>query len=281
MDVEFNAQEFFDAVYVWLATFVPRIIGLFLLVIAIWVVAGWAKRLVGKSLGKTRIDVTLTKFFSNLARYAVLIVGLITCLTVFGIDITTFAAVIGAAGLAIGLALQGTLSNFSAGVMLLFFRPFKVGDVVSVGGITAAVNEISLFTTSFDTMDNRHYIVPNSEIYGSTIENITHYPKRRVEVNVGTDYSADLKQTREVLLQAAQNVEGRLEDPAPDVYLNELGGSSIDWTVRVWVENNMPTYLGVKEALTYGVKNALDEAGIGIPFPQMDVHLDGVIEQQG
>lgn len=159
--------------------------------------------------------------------------------------------------------------------MLLVFRPFKVGDVVSVAGITAKVVEIELFTTLFDTPDNRRIIVPNGQIFGSTIENITFHETRRVDVNVGTDYGADLKETRAVLERVAANVEGGLDDPAPQIYLTELAGSSINWAVRVWAQT--PDYWAVRERITDEIKDALDDAEIGIPFPQMDVHLDGIL----
>ncbi len=239
------------------------------------IVAGWVKNLVSTTLTKAKLDVTLAKFFSNLARYAVLIMGILGILEKFGFETTSFAAIIGAAGLAVGLAFQGTLSNFSAGVMLLVFRPFKVGDVVSVAGITGAVVEIDLFVVHFDTPDNRRIILPNSSIVGSTIENITFHGTRRVEVNVGTDYSDDLSQVSDVLVAAANSVKTRLQEPAPDAYLLDLGDSCINWVVRVWVNNNMDDYLAARQELTYNVKNALDAANLNIPYPQMDVHVDG------
>jgi small conductance mechanosensitive channel len=158
--------------------------------------------------------------------------------------------------------------------MLLIFRPFRVGDVVSVAGITGKVVEIDLFTTQFDTPDNRRLVVPNGAIFGSTIENVTFHPTRRVDVDVGTDYGADLRATRTVLEEVATATEGVLEEPAPQVYLKSLGASSIDWAVRVWTETS--EYWAVRERITQRVKEALDAAEIGIPFPQMDIHVDGV-----
>ncbi|MDY7096273.1 MAG: mechanosensitive ion channel family protein, partial [Acidobacteriota bacterium] len=139
-------------------------------------------------------------------------------------------------------------------------------------GITGKVEEISLFTSIIDTPDNRRFIVPNSEVFDNVIENKTYHPTRRVDISVGTDYSADLDHTREVLMAAAEAVPGRLEDPSPQVVLQELGGSSIDWSVRVW--STTADFWTVREATVRQVKVALDEAGIGIPFPQMDVHMD-------
>ena len=255
----------------WVMDFVVPGIGAFVMLIAAFVVAGWTKRLTFKALQKANVEITLTKFFANFARYVVLIVAVVAILGYFGIETASFAAVLAAAGFAIGLAFQGTLSNFSAGVMLLVFRPFKVGDVVSVNGVTGAVEEIELFTTQMNTVDNRRLIIPNGSIFGSTIENITFHDKRRVDVSVGTDYGADLKKTRQVIEDAARSVNGKLENEGVEAYLVGLGGSSIDWEARVWCKPE--DYFVIKDALTEAVKVKLDEAGIGIPFPQMDVHM--------
>ncbi|MEM6336918.1 MAG: mechanosensitive ion channel domain-containing protein, partial [Bacteroidota bacterium] len=236
-----------------------------------WIVAGWAGRLVSKNVAK-RIDPTLAGFFGNLTKYTILTLAILAALGVFGVDVTTFAAILAGAGLAIGLALQGTLSNFSAGVMLLAFRPFKVGDFVKVDGQAGVVHEIGLFSTELDTVDNRRVIVPNGNIFGATIENVTYHPIRRVDVNVGTDYSADLKRVRAVLEQAAASVSNQLEDRVPQVFLSDLGDSSINWQVRIWCPTGK--YWDVWQETTHTIKRALDDAGIGIPFPQMDVHLD-------
>lgn len=245
-----------------------------LLIITVWV-ARWGRRMTTRSLDRGGMDPMLTKFTANLVRYGILVLGGLTVLSVFGISVASFAAILAAAAFALGLALQGTLGNFSAGAMLLVFRPFELGDVVSVAGITGKVVEIDLFTTQVDTFDNRRMIIPNGSVFGSTIENITHHPTRRVDVDVGTDYGADLRETRAVLDRVAANTEGVLEEPAPQVYLKQLGGSSIDWAVRVWAETS--DYWAVRERVTHSIKIALDDAGIGIPFPQMDVHLDGTV----
>lgn len=255
-----------------LQDFLMKVMGVIVLLFVAWVAATWLGRLARKAMLKARLDETLTKFFSKFIRWAVLILALLACLGVFGVETTSFAAVIGAAGLAIGLAFQGTLGNFAAGIMLLMFRPFKVGDIVNVAGQTGKVDEVELFTTTIDTPDNRRIIIPNGSVFGSVIENISHHSTRRVDVAVGSDYFADLDETRDILTRVATNVSGRLDDPEPAVVLLELGGSSIDWSVRVWC--NSADFWGVKQALTRDVKNALDQAGIGIPFPQMDVHMD-------
>ncbi len=253
-------------------TFLPKVAGVIVLLLGAWIVARWLSGRVTKALSH-KLDITIARFFGSLIKYGVIIMAVLGCLRIFGFETTSFAALIGAAGLAIGLALQGTLSNFSSGVMLLIFRPFTVGDVVSAGGVTGKVVDLSLFTTEFDTPDNRRIIVPNGQIYGSTIENITFHDTRRVDVSVGTSYPASIPQTRDVLLAAVHGIEGLHAEPAPVAYLVDLGDSSINWSVRVW--SNTPDYWAVRERVTQSIKSALDEAGIGIPFPQMDVHLNG------
>lgn len=235
--------------------------------------AGWVASAVQTGLTKMRFDVTLSKFMAKLTRWGVLLMAGLSCLTYIGLDVTMFAAVLGAAGFAVGLAFQGTLSNFAAGAMLLLFRPFKVGDVVNLNGQLGKVDEIELFTTTLDTFDNRRIMIPNSAVFGSTIENITYHPVRRVDVEVGAAYDADIDATRSALEQAIATTEGGLTTPEAAVVLVGLGASSVDWKVQVWT----PTadYLGTKQSLTRAVKNSLDAAAIGIPFPQMDVHLNG------
>ncbi len=248
----------------------PLLLGLLILVAA-YFLAGLANRGVRNALTRARLDETLSRFFGKMARYTVLALGVVAALGQMGVEVTAFAAILASAGFAVGMALSGTLGHFASGIMLLIFRPFKVGDVINAGGVTGKVYEIELFTTAIDTFDNRRIIVPNGAIYGSTIENITHHSQRRVDVNVGVSYSADIDKTREVLNNAALSVEGILSDPAHAVVLGDLGASSVNWTVRVWC--NTADFWAVKEKTTRAVKKHLGEAGIGIPFPQMDVHL--------
>ena len=254
-----------------------RIVGVLVFLIAAWIVAGWLSGMVRKQMEKRDLDKALSGFLSSLVRWGVIAMAIIAALGVFGVETTSFAAVLGAAGLAIGMAFQGSLSHVAAGVMLLTFRPFTVGHVVNAAGVVGKVVDIGLFSTILDTPDNRRIIVPNGTIFGDTIENVTFHENRRVDVGVGTDYGADLAKVREVLEATAVKVPGVLQDPAPQIFLAELGGSSIDWQVRVWC--NTPEYWDVFQATTHAVKDALDEAGIGIPFPQMDVHLDGGLDR--
>ena len=248
-----------------------RVVVALVVLFAGWILAGWVGRVTQKALTKAKIDETLAKFLCKTARWAILLLVILACLSVFGVETTSFAAVLGSAGIAIGLAFQGTLGNFASGIMLLMFRPFQVGDVVTVGGITGKVDEIELFTTTLDTFDNRRFIIPNGSVFGTTIENISFHPQRRVDVAVGVAYSADIDRTREVLTQAVQNVPGKLDDPEPATVLLDLGDSCVNWSVRVWARSD--DFGAVKQAATRAVKLALDEANIEIPFPQMDVHV--------
>jgi small conductance mechanosensitive channel len=254
-----------------------RIIGVLVLILVAWMVAARLQGVVHRQMTQRDLDATLTGFVSKLVRWGVILVAVIASLGVFGVETTSFAAVLGAAGLAIGMAFQGSLSHVAAGVMLMTFRPFSVGDVVNAAGVVGKVIEIGLFSTTLDTPDNRRIIVPNGAIFGATIENVTFHDQRRVDVGVGTDYGADLAMVRGVLEKTASAVPGVLSDPAPQIFLAELGGSSIDWQVRVWCDTS--AYWDVFQATTHAVKDALDEANVGIPFPQMDVHLDGGLDK--
>lgn len=246
-----------------------------ILIFAIFLIAGWLRRMTERAFARARVEQTLARFLSNLVKYGVLIAGGVAILGTLGIETTSLAAALAAAGFAIGMALSGTLGNVAAGIMLLLFRPFKVGDVVVVDGVTAKVYQINLFNTEVDTFDNRRVIMPNSNVFNNTIENISHHPTRRSDVTVGTSYSADIDKTRAVLTRVANSVEGGLADPPPQVALTGMGASSIDWAVRVWTKAD--DVWPVKERLFRDIKLALEEADISIPFPQMDVHLDGAI----
>jgi len=245
-------------------------------IIGKWIAGRLAKTL-QKQLDKRKFDKTLSRFFATLVRTLVLVIVVLACLSIFGIETTSVAAVIGAAAFAVGLALQGSLSNFSAGVMLIIFRPFKVGDLVEVAGELGVVDVLGMFTTTLDTPDNRRIIVPNSAIFSGNIENLTHNPRRRVDVPVGVDYAADLDVTRKVLEGAIPNVACRLPDAPHAPFLAGLGGSSVDWQLRVWCDPK--DYWTCWEQTTAAAKKALDAAGISIPFPQMDVHLDGGLDK--
>jgi len=260
-----------------LTSYALRIIGVLFVLWIAFKIARSLERRITKGLTAKKFDKTLAIFFGTLARWMIILGAVLACLGVFGVETTSFAAVIGAAGLAIGLAFQGTLANFSAGVMLLVFRPFKIGDLVNTAGQLGVIAELGLFTTALDTLDNRRIIMPNSEIAGKIIENISHNEKRRVDINVGVVYSADIDETREALEKAAKSVKGRDEDKGHQVFLKGLGDSSVDWQVRIWCKADI--YWDVWQATIRATKKELDAAEIGIPFPQMDVHLDGSLDK--
>jgi small conductance mechanosensitive channel len=260
-----------------LTSYALRIVGVLIVLWIAFKIAGLLQRRITKNLAARNFDETLSIFFGTLTRWIIILGAILACLGVFGIQTTSFAAVIGAAGLAVGLAFQGTLSNFAAGVMLLVFRPFKIGDLVNTAGQTGIIAEIGLFVTQIDTLDNRRIIIPNSQISGKVIENIGHNDMRRVDIDVGVNYDADIDETRKVLENAAKGVPGRDDSEGHQVVLKGLGGSSVDWVVRVWCKTD--DYWDVWEATLRAIKYELDDAGIGIPFPQMDVHVDGGLDK--
>ena len=221
-----------------------------------------------------RVDQTFGKFIGKVIFYGVLLGVVAAVLSQVGVKLGGLATILAAAGFAIGLAFQGTLSNFAAGVLLLVFRPFKVGDFINAAGVTGRVNEIDLFMTTLDTPDHRRIIVPNSSISGSTIENVSFHRHRRAEVLVGVAYSADIDRTREALTQACLALGDRVvqgEGRGHMVLMSDLGSSSVNWMVRAWVAS--ADFFAAREMLTVQVKRQLDAAGITIPFPQMDIHL--------
>lgn len=242
-----------------------------ILMILAWTISSWFSEVTRKALTRVKFDETLTLFLARLVRWSILFLTALTCLSYFGIETTSFAAVIGAAGLAIGLAFQGTLSNFAAGAMLLIFRPYKVGDTITSGNYQGTVAEIALFTTEIDTSDGRRIIIPNNSLNNSVIENISYNRIRRADVPVGVTYDADIDATRRALERALTMVPQAVREPAADVVLNGLGDSAVNWTARVWVAQK--DFGAAKQALIRAVKMELDQARIGIPFPQMEVHL--------
>lgn len=249
-----------------------KILGALVAMFVAWIVAGAVGRSVRRAGEKRELDATLTRFFASMAKNLILVAAIVAILGVFGIETSSFAAIIGAAGLAVGLAFQGTLGSFAAGVLLLVFRPFKIGDLISAGGETGVVQEIELFTTTLSTLDNQKIIVPNSKIAGDTIKNIGAYDTRRVDIDVGCDYDAAIDDCRAALTEALTMVDKTLDDPAPQIFLASLGASSVDWQVRVWCKTE--DYWDVHEATIRAIHMKLGEKGIGIPYPQMDVHLD-------
>ncbi len=256
-----------------LTPFLMNAVGaLVVLVIGLWL-AGRARHLIVAALSRSgRIDATLRSFLSSLAYYAMVALVVITTLGVFGVPTTSFAAIIGAAGLAIGLALQGTLGNVASGVMMLGFRPFNVGDFVETGGFTGSVHSISLFTTELTTVDNRKVIIPNGQVANNPIINYNAHDTRRVDLVFGVSYSADLDRAM-ASIRAVVDAEPRInKTPEPFIVVGELADWSVNIFCRVWVAT--PDFFPVKFALTKAVKERLDQDGIGIPFPTRTVIAD-------
>ncbi|MAO56280.1 MAG: mechanosensitive ion channel protein MscS [Rhodospirillaceae bacterium] len=250
---------------------------LFILIIGWWF-AGWAKRAVTKALNKvSSIDATLTPFLSSIVRYVILAFVLVAVLNQFGVQTTSIIAVLGAAGLAIGLALQGTLQNVAAGVMLLVLRPFRVGDFIDAGGQAGTVVEISLFSTELKTPDGIFKSVPNSAVFGSTITNFSRNPTRRIDFIASISYGDDLPKAMEVLKGIMDKDERILKEPAPEVMTWAMAASSVDINMRCWV--NISDYWPTLFDMRKSVKLGLEEAGFTIPFPQQDVYMHHVGEK--
>ncbi|WP_068711958.1 small-conductance mechanosensitive channel MscS [Vibrio tritonius] len=227
---------------------------------------------ISKVLKKRRMDKAVIDFINAIVRYLLFIVVLMAALGKLGIQTASVVAVIGAAGLAVALALQGSLSNFAAGVLIVAFRPFKSGDYVEVGGVAGSVDSIQIFQTVLSSPDNKMVVVPNSSIIGGPITNYSRHKTRRVDLVIGVSYKADLRKTKQVLRDVLDKDERVLKDPEPTIGVLALADSSVNFVVRPWVktENYWPVYWD----LMLNIKEALDENGIEIPFPQMDVHLN-------
>ncbi|MBU2293728.1 MAG: mechanosensitive ion channel [Gammaproteobacteria bacterium] len=235
-----------------------------------WWLIGRLTSSVGRLLNMRQIDRVLSSFICSLVGIVLKVLLLVSVASMIGVETTSFIAVIGAAGLAIGLALQGSLANFAGGVLIMLFRPFRAGDWIEAQGVSGSVDSIQIFHTTLKTADNKVVIVPNGSLSNGHITNYSREPKRRADINLGIDYSSDIKQAREVLLEIAKDPRVHA-DPAPVVFVTGLGDSAINVSLRVWVDT--PNFWPVTFAFTEQAKERLTEAGIGIPFPQRVVHL--------
>lgn len=235
-----------------------------------WIVSKWVCALVGRILEGRKVDRALSGFLASIVRYLVLAMAVIAALDRAGVPSTSFVALLGSAGLAVGLAMQGTLGHFSSGVMILFFRPFTIDDVVTVDGNTGTVTDIGLFATTLLTPANETVIVPNGSITGSTIINLTRQGHRRAKIEIGAAYGCDVDQVKSILLQAAKGCDKVLQDPAPGVALTGLGASSVDFTVLVSAKNE--DFVAFQGEVRQALYDALNKAGIDIPFSQIVVH---------
>ena len=229
-------------------------------------------RAVGKLLNSRGMDEILVSFLSSILRWVLLLFVIIAALSQLGINTTSLVALLGAAGLAIGLSLQSSLSNFASGVMLIIFRPFTKGDFVEAGGATGVVDSISIFTTTMTTPDNKEIIVPNGAILGNNITNYSARPTRRVDMVFGISYDDDIRKAKQLLEEIIAADDRVLPEPAPVIALGELADSSVNFLVRPWAKSE--DYWGLLWDTTETVKLKFDEAGISIPYPQMDVHVD-------
>jgi small conductance mechanosensitive channel len=246
--------------------------------IVIFFIGKWVVALVvsglKKAMQKGDVDTTLRRFVANLVRMVLMLFVIIAAINHLGIQTASLIAVLGAAGLAVGLALQGSLSNFAAGVLIVLFRPYKVGDWIEGAGVSGSVEEVQILTTVLKTGDNKRVIIPNSQIMGSTITNYSANPTRRVDLVVGVSYSDDLDKVRKELEDLVATDERILKDPAPTIAVSELADSSVNFVLRPWV--NTADYWAVYFDLTERVKKRFDEVGVSIPFPQQDVYIHNV-----
>jgi small conductance mechanosensitive channel len=271
--MESTANDATAAVIAAISTYGLNVVGAIIILIVGYIAAGWAAKMTSSALSKSeKVDDTIRHFVSSLVRYGVIIFTVLAVLNRFGVETTSFIAVLGAAGLAIGLAFQGTLSNISAGFMLLLFRPFRVGQFIEAAGQSGTVESITLFITELNTADNVHIIIPNSQLWGAAVKNYSHNATRRVDINVGIGYGDDIGKALQVLKDLVSADSRVNADPAPMVITTGLGDSSVDLQIRVWCAAS--DYWPVKFDLTRQVKESLDGAEIEIPFPQRVVHME-------
>jgi small conductance mechanosensitive channel len=260
-----DTQKWIDKGYELIMDFGPKVIG----AIIIWIIGSWIIKLILKALkkamNKANYDESLKKFLVNLSNWILKIILIIVVLGTMGVETTSFAAILAAAGLAIGLALQGSLGNFAGGVLIMIFKPFKIGDLIEAQGEIGVVKEIEIFTTKLTGLSNREIIIPNGALSNGNIINYTTEGTRRVDLVFGVGYDSDIKKTKDVFNEVLSSNSKILKDPAPTVAVSELADSSINFVVRPWckVEDYWDVYFGVTE----DVKNALDKAGIEIPYP--------------
>ncbi|MBN1125090.1 MAG: mechanosensitive ion channel [Sedimentisphaerales bacterium] len=264
-------QELLQKIYEYLATNSLNLLyALVILIVGRWI-SVLAGKLTEKALAGTKVDVTLHKFVAGLVRTALFIFVIVAVLEKLGIKTTSFVAILGAAGLAVGLALQGSLANFAAGILLTIFRPFRVGDFVEIAGTKGIVRHIEIFNTILDSPDNLRIIIPNAQVTGGNIVNYTVNGTRRVDMVFGVSYDDDLKKAREVIQQVIAADTRIFSDPAPVVAVSALADSSVNFVVRPWV--NATDYWGVYFDLTEQIKVALEKNGLTIPYPQQDVYV--------
>ena len=255
----------------WSAVFGLKILTAILIIVVGRWLARFIRKTAEKMMTRSKVDATLVTFVGNLIYIALLTFVILAALAQLGIQTTSFIAVIGAAGLAVGLALQGSLANFAAGILMLLFRPFKVGDFIEGGGVSGIVEEMHIFTTQLRTPDNKTIIIPNAKITGDNITNYTKKENRRVDLVIGVSYRDDIEKVKRVIADVLNGDDRVLKDPAPTIAVLGLGDSSVNFAVRPWVKTE--NYWNVYFDTTERIKKRFDAEGISIPFPQRDVHL--------
>ena len=259
-----------EQIWLWLRLHMMDIAGAFAVLIIGLVLAGIISRWVERAMTRSsRFEPTVANFLSSVVKYALWALVLVTVLAQFGVETTSILAALGGMALAVGLALQGTLSNVASGVMILVQKPFKVGEAISAGAVTGTVQQIGLFTTELKQFDGLFVMVPNSELWNQAIVNFTRHATRRLELVVGIGYGDSMDQARRELLALAEADDRVLEDPAPVTFVNSLDDSSVGIGMRVWCKT--PDYLGLSWDLTEAAKARFDETGISIPFPQREI----------
>jgi len=249
----------------------PHLAGALVILIVGWWLAGWVKSLLRRLMIARHVDMTLTSFLSQLCYWLIIAVVVLAALQNAQVETTPFSAVLGASALAVGLALQNSLMDFAAGVMIIIFRQFRVGDDIEAVGVKGVVEEISIFSTHLKTADNRRIIVSNSKVLGSPIINSSAHATRRLDLEISISYESNLKQAKQIVLSELQNEPRVLPNPAPTVAVNNLAESSVDLILRAWVA--VGDYQDVRSHLLEALKLRFDEAGIIIPYPQHEVRV--------
>ena len=265
-------QEFFERMYTMIARYGMKFILAIVVLIVGLIVIRWITRALVRLMKKGNVNPSLIPFLRTLSNILLKVMLVISVMGMVGIEMTSFIAVLGAAGLAVGLALQGTLQNFAGGVMILLFKPYEVGHFIEAQGFMGTVKEIQIFTTVLSTPDNRKVIIPNSPLATGSITNFSAMPTRRIDFSFGIGYSDDIDKAKDILLKMAQKDDRVLkEDNPPEVMVEALGDSSVNLKLRTWVKSE--DYWGLFFDITENVKKQFDGARISIPFPQRDVHL--------
>jgi len=271
-DTQQQMMDFLQDISPLLIDYGMQLLGaIIILIIGTWLSRKFAKKAIKSAQKSGKVDDTLVPIIGNVTRITIMIITILAVLSQFGVQTASVIAVLGAAGLAVGLALQGTLSNVASGVMLLLFRPFKVGDVAQVNGNVLLVDEIGLFMTKLHTFDNINVYLPNSKVWGSEIRNYSQNETRRVDLIMGIGYDDDIDKAMKAIREVIDADERVLAEPEPMLAVESLGDSSVNIMVRCWA--NTPDWFATKLDLTRALKYKLDEEDITIPYPQRDVHL--------